>query len=178
MDNPNPPQNPTTSSASAPATKTGAPQTVPIILKFQLLHPDAKLPRRWTSGAVGYDLHAYLKTESGRASKVLIPPRTTVNVSTGLLVEPPPTHFLMVCPRSGLGKHSISVTNSPGIIDSDYRGELRVLVYNGGLQNFWVEHEMRIAQLLAIPMTPLRIETVSELSETERGRDGFGSTGD
>jgi dUTP pyrophosphatase len=147
-------------------------------LKFQLLYSDAKVPRRWTNGAVGYDLHAYIKTESGRASKVLVPPRTTINVSTGLLVELPPSHFGMVVPRSGLGKLSVSVTNSPGIIDPDYRGEIRVLIYNGGLQNYWVEHETRIAQLVLVPVTQVAISVVDQLSETQRGRDGFGSTGD
>lgn len=148
------------------------------IVKFKRLYPGAKLPRRWSSGAVGWDLHAYIVNEQNRPSKTIIPPSTTVNISTGLLVEPPPGHCILITPRSGLGKKSISVTNSPGLIDPDYRGEIKVLVYNGGLQNFWLEHDTRIAQMFIIPVVAMSIQEVTELSETQRGRDGFGSTGD
>ncbi len=146
-------------------------------IKFKKLDPRAIIPRRWTPGAIGLDLHAFILTEYGRPSKSLIPPHTTVNIGTGLLVEPPKDTFLFVCPRSGLGKHSISIANSPGTIDPDYRGEIRVLVYNGGYENFWVEHEMRIAQLIALPVFEVTTLEVQELTHSLRGDRGFGSTG-
>jgi dUTP pyrophosphatase len=106
-----------------------------------------------------------------------VPPHTTINIGTGLLVEAPQGYFLFVCPRSGLGKYSISITNTPGTIDPDYRGELRVLVYNGGHDNFWVEHEMRVAQIIALPVHYVEAMEVRELSPSSRGDRGFGSTG-
>jgi dUTP pyrophosphatase len=148
-----------------------------IALKFVKLHPDAHLPRRWSNGAVGFDLHAYVKTEQGKPTKRVVGPNSTINISTGLRIEIPLSHFGMVVPRSGLGRHSLSVTNSPGIIDPDYRGELCVLVYNGSYVNHWIEHETRIAQLVIVPVTHVTINEVKALSTTERGEEGFGSTG-
>lgn len=148
-----------------------------IELKFHKLHPGAILPRRWSEESVGYDLHAFSLSETGRPLKRLIPPRSTENISTGLLIEPPPGHFTMVCSRSGLAKLSIVVANAPGIIDPDYRGEVKILLYNGGFQSYYVQHEDRIAQLVVVPATPLSIVEVTELSQTQRGDRGFGSTG-
>src|SRR5687768_9205745 len=99
-----------------------------IELKFKRLHLEARLPRNWSAESVGYDVHAHLISETGRMSKTLIPPNNVRNIPTGLLIEPPPGHFVMVCSRSGLTKDfSLMVANAPGIIDPDYRGELRVL---------------------------------------------------
>src|SRR5262245_33615019 len=145
--------------------------------KFAKLPPDARLPRRWSSDAVGFDLHAYLKTEYGRPTKRVIGPNSTLNLPTGLRVEIPRSHFAFVCPRSGMARHSISITNSPGIIDPDYRGEICVMVYNGSYVNHWVEHDDRIAQLVIMPVTQITISEVAELSPTPRGEQGFGSTG-
>jgi dUTP pyrophosphatase len=147
------------------------------VLKIAKLHPEARLPKRWSNGAIGYDLHALLLTEYGRPSKRVIPPNSTVNIPTGISIEAPKDCFVFVCPRSGLGKHSISITNSPGLIDPDYRGEVQILVYNGSYQNFWIEHDMRIAQLVIMPITPVNVVEVKQLSNTERGVAGFGSTG-
>lgn len=149
----------------------------PPVLRFKKLHPQAQIPKAWSPGAIGYDVHAYLMSEKGIALKTMIPPHTTSNIGTGLLIEPPPGFFIFVCPRSGFGKYSISITNSPGIIDPDYRGELRVLMYNGGIESFYVEHGMRIAQLVAMPVYRLPIAEATHLSPTERGDRGFGSTG-
>lgn len=151
--------------------------TKPITIRFVKLHPEAKLPRRWSSEAVGFDLHAHLLTEYGRPTKRVVAPNSTINVPTGLSMEIPRSHFAFVCPRSGLGRHSISVTNSPGIIDSDYRGELCVMVYNGSYVNYWIEHDDRIAQLVIMPVTEIMIQEVFELTPTARGAAGFGSTG-
>jgi dUTP diphosphatase len=149
----------------------------PITVRISKLHEDAKLPRRWSGDAVGFDLHAYLKTEYGKATKRVVGPNSTINIPTGLMVELPRSHFAFVCPRSGLGQHSISVTNSPGIIDPDYRGEICVLVYNGSYVNHWIEHDDRIAQLVIMPVTEIMIQEVEMLSETKRSVAGFGSTG-
>ena len=148
-----------------------------INIKIVKLHPDARIPRRWSPDAVGFDLHAYLKTEYGKPTKRVVAPNSTINISTGLRLELPRSHFAFVCPRSGLGKHSISVTNSPGIVDPDYRGEICVMVYNGSYVNHWVEHDDRIAQLVIMPVTQIMISEVTELSITERSAAGFGSTG-
>lgn len=153
------------------------PFTPPIEVKFSKLYPDAHLPQRFSMDAVGFDLHAYVKTEYGKESKRVVAPNSTINISTGLRIELPRTHFAFVCPRSGYGKLSISVTNSPGIIDPDYRGEICVLVYNGSYVNHWVQHEDRIAQLVILPVTNITIREVDALSPTGRGEAGFGSTG-
>ncbi len=149
----------------------------PLTIKFLRLYRDVKMPRRWSPDAVGFDLHAYIKTEQDRPTKRVVAPNSTVNVPTGLRVEIPRTHFAFVCPRSGLSKYSISVTNSPGIIDPDYRGEISVLVYNGSYVNHWVQHDDRIAQLVIMPITDIMIEEVAMLAKTERSVAGFGSTG-
>lgn len=146
-------------------------------VKFKRLHPEAQIPRAWTAGSIGLDLHAYLLTEEGRPNTALIPPSSTRNIPTGLLIEPPEGYFLMVCSRSGNAKESLFVTNSPGIIDPDYRGEIRVLLYNGSHMSMYVKHQDRIAQLIAVPAHHLESEAVEVLSETERGRLGLGSTG-
>jgi dUTP diphosphatase len=151
--------------------------TRPIPIRFSKLHPEAKLPRRWSPDAVGFDIHALLLTEYGRPTKRVVGPNSTINVPTGLSVEIPRSHFAFVCPRSGLGRHSISVTNAPGIIDPDYRGEICVMVYNGSYVNHWIEHDDRIAQLVIMPVTEIMIQEVETLSETQRSVAGFGSTG-
>jgi dUTP pyrophosphatase len=148
-----------------------------IQVKFQKLHPEARLPKSWTAGAVGYDLHACLIGENKRRVNKIVPPLATVNVPTGLAIELPSNCFAFVTPRSGLGKHSISIANSPGLIDPDYRGEIMILLYNGSRLNYWIEHDQRIAQLIILPITPIDIVEVTELSHTERGAGGFGSTG-
>lgn len=148
-----------------------------IELRFKKLHHEAILPRRFTEGAVGWDIHAQLVGENGRPVKCIIPPRSTRNLPTGLLIEPPEGYFVLVCSRSGMAEGSIFVANSPGIIDPDYRGEVKVLLYNGGYENHWVQHQDRIAQLVLIPVTPLTIVEVETLSPTSRGEAGIGSTG-
>lgn len=147
------------------------------ILRAIKTSPSAILPRRWSEDAVGWDLHAHILSETGRQNKVLIPPRNTRNISTGIAIEPPRGFFTMVCSRSGLAKYSIFVANAPGIIDPDFRGEVNVLLYNGSLESYYVQHEERIAQLFLMPLTPTIISEVNALSQTGRGDAGFGSTG-
>ena len=146
-------------------------------IKFLKMHPKARIPRAATFGSIGLDIHAFLLTDDGRPNNLVLPPRTTRNVPTGLKIEPPYNHFLLVCSRSGLASKSIVVMNAPGIIDPDYRGELRVLMYNGGFESQYIKHEDRIAQLVVLPALMVQGLEVEALSHTERGELGFGSTG-
>lgn len=148
-----------------------------IEVKFKLLHLNAILPRQGTGESIGYDLHAYILTDDRRPSKKLIPPHSTFNVPTGIALETPKGYFATVCSRSGLAKNSLSVCNSPGIIDPDYRGEIHVLLHNGGYEYQTVHHEDRIGQLVFFPATFIKVTEAKELSVTERGTKGLGSTG-
>lgn len=148
------------------------------VIRFQRLAEDAQTPVRATVESVGLDVFAYIKNERRNGDTILLPPRTTRMIPTRLIVVPPPGHVIFVCSRSGLAKdRSIFVTNAPGIIDPDYRGELFVLLYNGGHENHWVRHGDRVGQLLALPMPRLRLEETQTLDTTERGDKGFGSSG-
>lgn len=148
-----------------------------IEVKFKLLHSDARLPTQGSKESVGYDLYAYIKTERDTPSKKIIPCHNTWNVPTGVSLEVPKGYFATVCSRSGLAKSSLFVCNSPGIIDPDYRGEVRILLHNGSYEYQTIHHEDRIGQLVFWPATFITPVEVTELSETERGEKGLGSTG-
>jgi dUTP diphosphatase len=141
-------------------------------LRFKQLSDAARLPSRANSGDAGLDLYA--------AERVTIGPGGgRASVGTGLAVEVPPGHAGLVLPRSGLAaKHGIALTNAPGLIDSGYRGELRVLLLNTDPgAPFEVEPGDRIAQLLILPLVEADPLEVSELSGSDRGDGGFGSSG-
>jgi dUTP pyrophosphatase len=128
------------------------------------------LPAYATSGAAGMDVLA--------AERVTLAPGARHAVATGFAVAIPPGYEIQVRPRSGLAlKHGISVPNTPGTIDSDYRGELKVIVINLGTEPFAIERGDRIAQLVLAPVTLAAWKEVVELEETARGSGGFGSTG-
>lgn len=147
-------------------------------LDVMLLHSDSKFPVRSTPDAAGFDVHAYMKTEQNRDSKILIPKGNTRLVPTGIVVRPPPDHAILVCSRSGLAaKHSLFVANAPGVVDPDYTGELGILLYNGGFEPYYVLHEQRVAQLLIVPIGNFGVREIKRLPETSRGSRGFGSTG-
>jgi dUTP pyrophosphatase len=130
------------------------------------------LPSYATDGAAGMDLLAAV------AAPLVIPPGGRALVPTGLRIALPVGHELQVRPRSGLAlKHGIMLPNSPGTIDEDYRGELQVIVLNGGAEPFTVERGMRIAQAVLAPVTRAAWAEVAELPGTVRGQGGFGSTG-
>jgi dUTP pyrophosphatase len=137
------------------------------------LRADAVLPTYTTEGAAGMDLSAALD------APLVIEPGAHALISTGLAIELPPGHEGQVRPRSGLAaRDGVTVLNSPGTIDEDYRGEVRVVLVNHGPRRFVVEPRMRIAQLVVAPVTHVTIDVVEEpLSETARGLSGFGSTG-
>lgn len=128
------------------------------------------LPAYATTGAAGMDVVS--------AEAVTLAPGARHAVATGLALAIPPGYEIQVRPRSGLAlKHGISVPNTPGTIDSDYRGELKVILINHGAEPFAVQRGDRIAQLVLAPVVQAGWEEVAELDSTERGDGGFGSTG-
>lgn len=133
---------------------------------------DLSLPSYATEGSSGMDLYAAIEDE------VLIQPGTWEVIPTGIYVEIPEGYEGQVRPRSGLAKdYGVTVLNSPGTIDSDYRGEIKVILINLGKEPFRVKRGDRIAQLVIVPIVRAVFEEVEELSNTERGEEGFGSTG-
>lgn len=135
---------------------------------------DLGLPAYATAGAAGADLRANLP---GRGTLVLAPGDRAL-VPTGLRLAIPEGYEVQLRPRSGLAlKHGITLPNSPGTIDSDYRGPLGVIVMNAGQEAFAIAHGDRIAQMVVAPVVQARFEAVSVLGDTARGAGGFGSTG-
>ena len=131
------------------------------------------LPRYETAGAAGADLRANLPD-----GPVTLAPGARALVPTGLRLAIPAGFEVQLRPRSGLAlKHGITLPNSPGTIDSDYRGPLGVIVLNAGDAAFEITHGMRIAQMVVAPVVQARFEAVEALDETARGAAGFGSTG-
>ena len=130
------------------------------------------LPKYETEGSSGMDLAANIeKTVEIKAGKFAITP-------TGLSLSIPNNYEIQIRPRSGLAaKNQISVLNTPGTIDADYRGELKVILINLGEKKFKIENGLRIAQMVLCPVIKATLEEVSELEETKRGSGGFGSTG-
>jgi len=128
------------------------------------------LPDYATAGAAGMDVLA--------AEDVTLAPGARHAVATGLALAIPPGYEIQVRPRSGLAlKHGISVPNTPGTIDSDYRGELKVILINHGAEAFAIARGDRVAQLVLAPVVRVSWEEAAELDETGRGSGGFGSTG-
>jgi dUTP pyrophosphatase len=136
------------------------------------LDPAVKLPIYKTNGASGMDLMAFIK------ETIIIKTKTSFLVPTGLSVAFSEDYEIQVRPRSGLAaKNNITVLNSPGTIDSDYRGEIKVIIYNHGNHDFTINNGDRIAQMILAPVVKMELEETNELPETLRGEGGFGSTG-
>ncbi|MGB5863936.1 MAG: dUTP diphosphatase [Sulfitobacter sp.] len=132
------------------------------------------LPRYETTGAAGADLRANLPD----SVPVTLAPGARALIPTGLRLAIPEGYEVQIRPRSGLAlAHGITLPNSPGTIDADYRGPLGVIVSNGGDAPFMIEHGMRIAQMVVAPVVQARFHSVDELEHTLRGAGGFGSTG-
>lgn len=151
--------------------------TAPII-RYHKLQPDAELPFAAYGQPAGWDISAYCISETGRAIQSVIPPRCSRVLSTGLVLLPPPGYFLAVCSRSGLaaGTPPLFVANAPGIIDPDYTGELKVILYNGGHESAYIRHGQRIAQVILLPHGLSTLEAATEVPDTIRGAKGFGSS--
>lgn len=143
-------------------------------MKFKKLYSDVKTPKYATSGSAAFDLAAYLKED------VYLHPGETKMIGTGLSFEPDEFNAVFLLPRSGLGhKHGIVLGNLVGLCDMDYTGEYMISLWNRNTegQAFKISNGDRIAQAVVVPVITATFEEVSELSETERGQGGFGSTG-
>ena len=131
-----------------------------------------KLPAYKTSGSSGMDLEAFIK------SKITIKPGKTAIISTGIAIAIPKNYEIQIRPRSGLAaKKGISVLNTPGTVDSDYRGEIKIILINFSKKSFIVKSGDRIAQMILCPVAKGKIKEVKNLPRTVRGKGGFGSTG-
>ena len=143
-----------------------------MVMKWKRLREGAQLPQRQTEGAAGYDLRACVE------APVTLEPGEGYSFPTGLAGEIPQGLVGLIFCRSGLGvKHGISLPNCVGVIDSDYRGELVVPLRNFGDGTYTIQPGERIAQLVIVPVALPRLEEARELSSTQRGTGGFGSTG-
>ena len=145
---------------------------IEVPLKIRKKDPRAALPQYESSGAAGMDLRAFIDRE------ITIPPLGRAKIPTGLFMEVPQGCEAQVRPRSGLAARSgITVLNTPGTIDSDYRGEVEVILINLGDELFTVKNGDRIAQMVISPVARAAVSETNALSETKRGTGGFGSTG-
>ncbi|MDC3030568.1 dUTP diphosphatase [Candidatus Pelagibacter sp.] len=136
------------------------------------LNPAVKLPEYKTTGASGMDLIAFIEKPISVKSK------TSSLIPTGLSLAFQEKYEIQIRPRSGLAaKNNITVLNTPGTIDSDYRGEIKVIIYNHGDDDFIINNGDRIAQMVLCPIIKIELEEVRDLPKTIRGKGGFGSTG-
>ena len=136
------------------------------------LDVEVELPAYKTKGASGMDLMAFIK------EPVTLKPQKSCLVPTGISVAFQDDYEIQIRPRSGLAaKNSVSVLNTPGTIDSDYRGEIKVILYNHGNSDFLINNKDRIAQMVLTPVIKMNLEETDNLPETIRGEGGFGSTG-
>jgi len=141
------------------------------VLRFKKLHKDAEIPKYATPGSAGMDIKSI--------EDVIIGPGRTRIVSTGIAADIPDGYEIQVRPRSGLAaKHGITVLNSPGTVDSDYTGEIKVILHNVRDEKYEIKKGDRIAQLVLARVAKLPVEEVNDIEkDTERGSGGFGSTG-
>jgi len=147
----------------------------PALKLIRLPHGEGiELPSYETAGAAGMDLRAAV--EAGET--ITLRPGERALVPTGFIFEVPLGYEAQIRPRSGLAiKNGITCLNSPGTVDSDYRGEVKVILANLGQDDFIIERGMRIAQMVIAPVTQVTVTEVTEFTRTERGAGGFGSTG-
>ena len=143
-----------------------------IKIQIKKLSKSVSIPKYETLGSSGMDLAAHIK------DNIIINSGEKALVSTGIFIAIPRGYEVQIRPRSGLAaKKNITVLNTPGTIDADYRGEIKVILINLGKEKFIIENGERIAQMVVCPIVQANLEEVKELSETERGSGGFGSTG-
>ena len=136
------------------------------------LNPSVQLPSYKTNGASGMDLMAFIE------KPINLEPGKSCLVPTGLSVAFPQEYEIQIRPRSGLAaKNNISVLNTPGTIDSDYRGEIKIILFNHSNDNFLINNSDRVAQMVLTPIIKMELEEINELPDSIRGEGGFGSTG-
>ena len=136
------------------------------------LDPAVELPKYKTTGASGLDLMAFIN------EPIKLPPKSSCLVPTGLSVAFSKEYEIQIRPRSGLAaKNNISVLNAPGTIDSDYRGEIKIILFNHGNNEFIIKNKDRVAQMILAPVNKMELKEIKNLPDTLRGKGGFGSTG-
>ena len=136
------------------------------------LNPDVQLPAYKTSGASGMDLMAFIN------QPIKLAPNNSCLIPTGISVAFSEDYEIQIRPRSGLAaKNNITILNTPGTIDSDYRGELKIILFNHGNKEFIINNKDRVAQMVLTPVLKMELEETNDLSNTLRGEGGFGSTG-
>ena len=136
------------------------------------LDPEVEMPSYKISGASGMDLMAFIK------DPIKLSPKSSCLVPTGISVAFSNEYEIQIRPRSGLAaKNNISVLNTPGTIDSDYRGEIKIILFNHGSNDFIIRNKDRVAQMILMPVSKMNLEEVENLPNTLRGKGGFGSTG-
>ena len=136
------------------------------------LNPNVELPVYKTNGASGMDLMAFIE------EPIKILPNNSCLIPTGLSIAFSEDYEVQIRPRSGLAaKNSITVLNTPGTIDSDYRGEVKIILFNHGKEDFLINNKDRVAQMVLTPVIKMEFEETDNLPGTLRGEDGFGSTG-
>ena len=137
------------------------------------LNPAVEIPNYKTLGASGVDLMAFIN------NPIQITPQSSCLVPTGISVAFSEEYEIQIRPRSGLAaKNNISVLNTPGTIDSDYRGEIKIILFNHGIKDFTINNKDRIAQMVLMPVNKIDFEEVKNLPDTIRGKSGLGSTGE
>jgi len=143
-----------------------------IKILIKRLSKEVPLPKYETSGSSGMDLAAYINTT------IALEPGKSVIIPTGLSLAIPEGFEVQIRPRSGLAaKKNITVLNTPGTIDADYRGEIKIILINHSNKEFIIDNGLRIAQMVVCPTMQAKLEEVDELNNTVRGKGGFGSTG-
>ena len=136
------------------------------------LDPEVLLPKYKTSGASGMDLMAFIN------NPITLAPNSSCLVPTGLSVAFSDEYELQIRPRSGLAaKNNITILNTPGTIDSDYRGEIKIILFNHGKEDFLINNKDRVAQMVLTPVIKIELEETNNLPDSIRGEGGFGSTG-
>ncbi len=136
------------------------------------LNPKVELPVYKTTGASGLDLMAFIR------EPIIIPPNSSHLIPTGLSVAFSEDYEIQIRPRSGLAaKNHITVLNTPGTIDSDYRGEIKIILFNHGKEDFLINNKDRVAQMILMPVIKMELEEANNLPDSIRGEGGFGSTG-
>ena len=136
------------------------------------LNSNVELPTYKTSGASGMDLMAFIE------KPIKLAPNNSCLVPTGLSVAFPDNYEVQIRPRSGLAaKNNITVLNTPGTIDSDYRGEIKIILFNHGKEFFLINNKDRVAQMILTPVVKMELEETNDLPDSLRGVEGFGSTG-
>ena len=136
------------------------------------LNPNVELPIYKTNGASGMDLMAFID------EPIKVAPNSSYLVPTGLSMAFSEDYEVQIRPRSGLAsKNNITVLNTPGTIDSDYRGEIKIIIFNHGKDDFLINNKDRVAQMILTPVVKMELEEIDNLPDTLRGKSGFGSTG-